>query len=90
MSTNEQLLLILRIASIIGMIAFNVFIIFLIYTKLRVYYPKKVEKLRWLFAAVAMLLSGLMIFIFNKFYVTNRLGVQVPREERQYKIPKLY
>lgn len=71
--SHEQSIQFLRIVSMIGMIAFNVMATALVYWKLEFYYPDKVKKNKWLFSLVAVLMSFLMLFIFNKIYLKTRL-----------------
>jgi len=63
------LLTFLRIVSIVGLIAMVVTMIAVIYSKLEEQYPDKVKKYKWVFPLIAILMSGLFVFLFQLFFL---------------------
>ena len=58
----------LKFVSFLGLIATVGMMIALLYKKLKDAYPEKVEKNKWVFVVIAILMSALMVFLFRQFF----------------------
>jgi len=67
----ESLYLALKIISIVGLIVTSTMIVAIIYKKLKDYYPEDVEKRKHIFLIIAIVLSGVLVFMFDKFFLSR-------------------
>jgi len=69
---------ILRIVTVVGLIATDVLMTAIIYRKIREYYPEKTDKFRWAFFLGAVLSSFLLIYIYYRLYEIGSVGSKTP------------
>jgi hypothetical protein len=73
---------VLRIVTVVGLIATDVLMTAIIYRKIRKYYPEKTDKFRWAFFLGALLSSLLLIYIYYRLFEISTVDPRVPSKPR--------
>ncbi len=68
---------VLRIVTVVGLVATDVLMTAIIYRKIGEYYPKETDKFRWAFFLGAILSSLLLIFIYYKLFEVSSVDPRI-------------
>lgn len=67
-SLVSTLRVVLRVVTILGLVATDVMVTAILYLKLKKYYPEETAKFKWAFYLGGSLLAIFLIFIYYKLY----------------------
>jgi hypothetical protein len=73
---------ILRIVTVVGLIATNVLMTSIIYRKIRKFYPEKTDKFRWAFFLGAALSSFILIYIYWRLFEISSADPRIPSKPK--------
>ena len=70
-SLLANLRLILRIVTVLGLIATDVMMLAILYRKLETFYPESMIKFKWVFYVIAIIIAFILLFMYFRFYETR-------------------
>lgn len=73
---------ILRIVTVVGLVATDVLMTAIIYRKIREYYPEQTDKFRWAFFLSAVLSSLLLVYIYYKLFEVSSADPRIPSKPK--------
>ena len=73
---------VLRIVTVVGLVATDVLMTAILYRKIREYYPEKTDKFRWAFFLGTILSSLLLIYIYYRLFEVNSVDPRIPSKPK--------
>lgn len=73
---------VLRVVTVVGLVATDVLMTAIIYRKIRKYYSEKTDKFRWAFFLGAVLSSFLLIYIYYRLFELSSADPKIPNKPK--------